>query len=177
MSSAARSRPTAVTPSLWPNFSSTRSATILRVHKPKSNPYWRLATDPAAQLMPLALTQRRRPAGRRARLQRRVTTLAVRAQPRIDRRAAKPIALHHRARCLSLKHAIDRHPPDRFGGIVCQCASVDFHESERNIFQGEICRVNCGLASKSDTLSVFAGGGGAFALFDFRQNLGFVTKG
>ena len=33
---------------------------------------------------------------------------------------------------------------------MAQCASVNFHESQRSIFKALICRVNCGLLSKDE---------------------------
>src|SRR5262245_5898060 len=73
----------------------------------------------------------------------------------MDRRAAQPVAFHHRARALSLKHTLDCHLPDRFRGLVAQRASVDLHcappiyESEHST-ENTQCRVNYGLLSKLD---------------------------
>src|SRR6516164_2142228 len=100
--------------------------------------------------MPLALTQRRWPTRRRTRFQRRLAAFLVRAQPRIDGRSTQPVTLHHCAWRLSLKHALDRHPADGLRALVAQCASVNFHESQRSIFKALICRVNYGLLSNSE---------------------------
>src|SRR5262249_15264139 len=96
---------------------------------------WILAADPPAHLPLLAHAQRRGSARRRSRMKRSFATLFVRAQPRIDCSATQPVALHHRTWILSIPPTLDRHPPDGFRGLVAQCASVDFHESEHSTFK------------------------------------------